>query len=114
MIDGFLNVTANIVDLIDASNTFVGIGNIDGGHVKPSSIESRSFAQFLNDLHHHPLAIGLMAGLISLGQVEPNLLRMFNAESFDDIECSLTKSLKEAKYRLCFLRLIFFFHHHKI
>ena len=37
---------------------------------------------------------GLMTGLISLGQVKPNLLRMFDAQSFDNIEGSLTKSLK--------------------
>ena len=37
---------------------------------------------------------GLMTSLISLGQVKPNLLRMFDAQSFDNIEGSLTKSLK--------------------
>ena len=94
LIDSFLNIAANVIDLIDTSNLFVGIGNIYGGHVKTCAIEPRSFAQFLNNLHHDPLAIGLMTGLISLGQVKPNLLRMFDAQSFDNIEGSLTKSLK--------------------
>ena len=95
LIDSFLNIAANVIDLIDASNLFVGIGNIYGGHVKTCAIEPRSLAQFLNNLHHDPLAIGLMTGLISLGQVKPNLLRMFDAQSFDDIEGSLTKNLKK-------------------
>ena len=94
LIDSFLNIAANVIDLIDTSNLFVGIGNIYGGHVKTCAIEPRSLAQFLNNLHHDPLAIRLMTGLISLGQVKPNLLRMFDDQSIDDIEDSLTKSLR--------------------
>ena len=37
---------------------------------------------------------GLVTDLISLGQLKPNLLRMFDDQSVDDIEGSLTKSLK--------------------
>ena len=79
LIDGFLNVTTNIIDLIHTSNGFVRIWNIYGRHIKARSIESWSFAEFLNDLHHYPLPIGLMTSLISLGQVEANLFRMFDA-----------------------------------
>ena len=31
----------------------VGIGNVNSGHVKSCLIQSRTFAQFLYDLHHH-------------------------------------------------------------
>ena len=46
---------------------------------------------------------GLMTGLvrvIRLGQVKPNILRMFDAQSFNDNESSFTKSLNFAKIRL--------------
>ena len=44
-------------------------------------------------------AYGKCCSSKALDKVELNLLWMFNAESFDDIECSFTKSLKETKDR---------------
>ena len=55
LIDGLFNVTTNIVYLIDTSNRFVGIGDVDGWHVKAGAIEARPLAQLLHDLHHYPL-----------------------------------------------------------
>ena len=78
LVDGFLYVAAHVVNLIDTAHRFVGIGYVDGGHVKACTIEAGPLAQLLDDLHHDPLSIGLMTGLISLGQVEANLFGMFD------------------------------------
>ena len=56
MIDGFFNIFADIIDLVDTTDGFIGIWNVNGWHVKASTIEIGSFAKFLNDLHHNPLS----------------------------------------------------------
>lgn len=37
----------------------VGVGDKDGGHVKPSLVEAGPFAELLYDLHHHS-AMGII------------------------------------------------------
>ena len=44
LIDGFFNVATNVIDLIDATNALVGIGDVDGGHVKTGAVKPRSLA----------------------------------------------------------------------
>ena len=56
LIDGFFNIFADIIDLVDTTDGFIGIWNVNGWHVKASTIEIGSFAKFLNDLHHNPLS----------------------------------------------------------
>ena len=85
LVDGLLYVAAHVVNLIDTAHRFVGIGYVDGGHVETCAIESGSFAQLLDDLHHDPLSVGFMTSLISLGQVEANFLRVLFAQSFYDV-----------------------------
>ena len=55
LIDGFFDVAADIVNLIDTPHRFIRVGNVDGGHIKARSIEARAFAQFLHYLHHDAL-----------------------------------------------------------
>ena len=66
-------------------NYLVGIRDVDGGHVKSGPVESWPLAELLNDLHHHPLTVGLVAGLISLGQVEPHSIGVLLAKCLHDV-----------------------------
>jgi hypothetical protein len=46
-------------------------------------------------LHHHPLTVGLVAGLISLGQVEPHPVGVLLAQVFHDVQGSLAQRLEK-------------------
>jgi hypothetical protein len=75
-------------------NYLVGIRDVDGRHVESGPVESRPLAEFLDDLHHHPLTVGLVAGLISLGQVEPHPIGVLLAQRLHDVQRAFTQSLK--------------------
>lgn len=108
----FFDVPADIVDLIDATHGLVGVRDVDGGHVKSGPIEAGPFAQLLHNLHHYSLPatkkpmqkigfaalhssspVRFVAGLISLGQVEPYSLGMLLAEGLDNVERPLAQGL---------------------
>ena len=93
LVDRLLHVCANVLDLIHAPRGLekrddgpnlttltvsrfvflliylVRIGDEDGGHLEPLSVEGGPLAEFLDDLHHHSLAIRLVASLVSLKPV---------------------------------------------
>ena len=72
----------------------VGIGDVDGRHVEASPVEAGPLAELLNDLHHDPLAVGLVASLISLGQVEAHPVGVFQAQALHDVQGPLAQRLR--------------------
>lgn len=49
LLNRLLNVFAHFVNLVDASDRLVRVGDVDGWHVKASPVQSRSLAQFLTN-----------------------------------------------------------------
>ena len=49
LLNRLLNVFAHFVNLVDASDRPVRVGDVDGWHVKASPVQSRSLAQFLTN-----------------------------------------------------------------
>ncbi len=80
--------------LLNVKN-LIWVRNVDSGHVESRPVESRPFAEFLDDLHHHPLTVGLVAGLIGLGQVEPHPVGVLLAQVLHDVQGSLAQRLEK-------------------
>ena len=73
----------------------VRIWNEYGWHVESRPVERRPLAEFLHDLHHDPLPVGLVSGLVSLGQVEPHPFRVLHAQRLHNVKGPLAKGLKK-------------------
>ena len=65
----------------------------DINHHKIAQIAVRFCKENLNDLHHDPLPIGLMACLICLAQVESHPLGVLLRDLFHNVQGSLAQSL---------------------
>ena len=53
--------------------------------------------QNLNNLHHDPLSVRLMAGLISLAQVEAHPLGVLLRNLLHNVQCPLAQGLPHKK-----------------
>ena len=82
----------NQIDVLTQTH-FIRIGNEYGRHVEPRPVERRPLAQLLNDLHHDPLPVALVSGLVSLAQVEAHPLAVLLAQGLHNVQGSLTQGL---------------------
>ena len=97
LVDRLLDVPAHVLDLVDALDPpLVGVvRDEDGGHVEAGAIERRPLAQLLHDLHHDPLSVAFVAGLIGLREIKPHSLRMFLAQGLHDVQGAFAQRLAD-------------------
>ena len=75
----------------------VGIGDEDGWHVESRPVEVGPLAQLLDDLHHDPLPVRLVSGLVGLAQVEPHPLGMLLTQLLHDVQRTLAQGLRKKR-----------------